>query len=459
MADLSEEKTKSPSVIGTFEGKCCDSNVFNNNDMHLNRELFDNLFNSEEYDRAIKNRYYIGFLGHPDDPGCMDYRNACIVMTECHIDDNGEVFGTFDLVNTPVGQTVKAFIDAGVTFGISIRGAGDVDGSGEVDPETFVFRGFDLVTFPAYNDCVPEFKEIAASSDLDKQVKYKKVCSTVKKNLSKITSCEALAVIQDQFRDDSQEFKEVGDRIEELSQEVELVDLSDAKLEAMTQLYLDEVEKNKQIEEEILSTQVAKNEVEVACSRKLASVKRIVGNQQADLNNKYKEAIRANSELKSKIKTLKAQKVDASSKLDAKMRSVEDMNLIYRRKIEANSKTISQKDSAIEDLKRQLNETVVARHKLESKASNLDENVKELSSRVEAAEQMVFEYQKAYANMYANALGVNVSNLSITSATTVSELQDMISSSTSSLNMPARADFVEEETIEPEFIGSEIVTI
>lgn len=34
-----EEKKKSSSILGTFTGKCCDSNVFNNNDMHLSREL------------------------------------------------------------------------------------------------------------------------------------------------------------------------------------------------------------------------------------------------------------------------------------------------------------------------------------------------------------------------------------------------------------------------------------
>ena len=136
-------KKNKKTVIGTFSGKCCDATVSNNNDMFLGQDLFNNLFQSEEYKRALENGYYIGFLGHPEDPGCMDFEHACIVMTECHMDSNGEIFGTFDLVDTPVGRIVKAFIDAGVTFGISIRGAGDVAGDGTVDPETFVFRGFD----------------------------------------------------------------------------------------------------------------------------------------------------------------------------------------------------------------------------------------------------------------------------------------------------------------------------
>ena len=44
-------------VLGTFTGKCCDSNVFNNNDMHLSRELFEKLMASDEYKRAMDNRH------------------------------------------------------------------------------------------------------------------------------------------------------------------------------------------------------------------------------------------------------------------------------------------------------------------------------------------------------------------------------------------------------------------
>ena len=69
------------SILGTFSGKSCDSNVFNNNDMHLGRKLFENVIASQEYKDGIKRGHYIGFLGHPEDPGCQDFRNACIVMT------------------------------------------------------------------------------------------------------------------------------------------------------------------------------------------------------------------------------------------------------------------------------------------------------------------------------------------------------------------------------------------
>lgn len=101
----------------------------------------------------------------------MEFQNGCIVMTDMWI-ENKKVYGKFNLIDTPIGQIVKKFIDAGVKFGISIRGAGDIiDNS--VDPETFVFRGYDLVSFPAYPDSIPKFTAIAASTHV-LSVRYKR---------------------------------------------------------------------------------------------------------------------------------------------------------------------------------------------------------------------------------------------------------------------------------------------
>ena len=205
------------SVIGTFTGKCCDANVVNNNDMHLGRDLFENLLNSEDYKMAMETHHYIGFLGHPENPDCQDFEHACIVMKDLRILDNGEIEGDFDLIDTPVGRIVKSFIDAGVNFGISIRGLGDVDGNGEVDPEGFIFRGFDLVTFPAYDDCIPEFKAIAASTDTKRKAAFKKVCAAINANIKDISSSETLEFIQDQFNEGTDEFNIIQNRLDELA--------------------------------------------------------------------------------------------------------------------------------------------------------------------------------------------------------------------------------------------------
>ena len=79
-------------ILGTYTGKCCDAAVVNNNEMKLNRELFEKLLASDEYKDAMEHRYYIGFLGHPEDPNCQDFKNGCIIMTSMEIKDNDEVF-------------------------------------------------------------------------------------------------------------------------------------------------------------------------------------------------------------------------------------------------------------------------------------------------------------------------------------------------------------------------------
>ena len=43
---------------------------------------------------------------------------------------------------------------------------------------------------------------------------------------------------------------------------------------------------------------------------------------------------------------------------------------------------------------------------------------------------MVLDYQEAYANMYANALGVHLSEFSISASTTVKDLQKLITAKT-----------------------------
>ena len=446
------DKEKMPAVIGEFSGKCCDANVFNANDMHLGEELFEKLFASEEYQRAMQNRHYIGYLGHPEDPNCMEFEHACIVMTECHMNGDGEIEGKFDLVSTPVGKVVKSFIDAGVNFGISIRGAGDVANDGEVDPDSFIFRGFDLVTFPAYSDCIPEFKEIAASQDLDKQVKTKKVYATIRANLDKITSTEALDMIEEQLREDSDIYNEVEERKNQLAEaELEaqmdatavdesaaIIEVQEQKIDSLVQLLAEEVEDNKQLADRLAASEKEAAAFEVACSRKLDSYSRIVSTQISDMEEERTKLIQANKALSAKLN-----KVIASS--DSK-------NLKYNQKIEASSRAISQKDSAIESLKAQLSETVAANEKLSKETSNLGESVEDLKSRVEAAEDMVLEYQKAYANMYANALGVHLDNISITSATTVAELQKIIKGGCNTSGMPARPsfDYEEDEVVDGE---------
>ncbi len=462
-----------PVIIGTFEGECADSNITNKNGLDITREVWENVFASEEYAEGIENGWFIGFCGHPEDPNCMDFRNACIVMTEGHIDDNGKIYGKFNLVDTPVGQVVKKFIDAGVKFGISVRGAGDIYNN-SVDPDTFVFRGFDIVAFPAYPESVPEFTAIAASTDADKQAKYKAVCAAVRTNLQSITSSEALDVIQAQFAEQSDEYKMIDAKKKELenckvqssedtSDESEDIDIQEQRIEGITQLYLStrneladsrdrfnklsesshkeisELRKiNASLNDEVsmLNNHIAI--MESSASRKIKTLERITASQmksiKSDLDESKKRCkIMQSTNTKLKDEKIKLDKkmsnlVTANEQLSKENKSLSTSNLIYKQRIEATANDIDEKDSVISDLRTELRETVTAATESESRTSNLDAKIKKLQQEVSAATKLIQEYQDAYANLYANAIGVHLEDVRVTSATSVRELQSIIGS-------------------------------
>lgn len=419
---------KSMSVLGTFEGECADANITNNNGLDITRPVWEAVFSSDDYKQAIELGWYIGFLGHPEDPNCMDFRNACIVMREGYIGEDGKVQGKFDLLDTPVGRVVKTFIDAGVTFGISVRGVGDITDN-SVEPDTFIFRGFDLVTFPAFPNAIPEFSAIAASSDVKKQQAYKSVCSAVSKNLSDITSASAIEVIQSEFAAQSKEYADLENRKNAIlgtTSADSRISYLQKRLDSVMQLYLDEVNASSQLR---CSLDDMRNNSE----RRLRVVERITASQirrldaeSTDISKKYRTSVAANSKLKGELERLN------------------NVNLKYKQKIDASTQLLRSKDSTISGLKKDLAETVSAKSAFESKTSNLDAKVDNLQAQVQSTTRLLREYQEAYVSIYANALGVDLKRnaFSISDSTSVNDLKSKITAATNTSSVAANPEML-----------------
>ena len=77
-----------------------------------------------------------------------------------------------------------------------------------------------------------------------------------------------------------------------------------------------------------------------------------------------------------------------------------------------------------------------------------------LYSELKACQSLLTSYQQAYADIYANVLGVHLDNINVTSSTTVEDLESTIDSAVNTANVPARADMLEgyveesEETVD-----------
>ena len=465
---LGSEQINNSAIIGTFEGECADGLTTNANNMDIPVEVWTTLFNSDTYKQAIELGWYIGYLGHPEDPNCMDFKNACIVMTEGHIDDDGKVYGKFNLIDTPVGRIVKSFIDAGVTFGISVRGVGETTPNGiseSVNPDSFVFRGFDIVTFPAFENAIPEFQALAASTKLENQVKYKKICASLDTNLPDITSPVAIETIQEQFSPNSDEYAMLESRKSELDADATVdpnaqLDLAEKKFDGMYQLYQDAKDEIADLEELFFEDEKLIEDMTADADytdKKIQIFESTINNQNAKLRKitaqyetKNKALITANKKVKAENKRLINSNKDLQSKnagLQSKNKELREItasqkstidemqknNLKCNREIKSNQKkiesatqTISDQEQSIRELQSKLNETV-KRQKIEAtKSLNRDDENERLRKELVSVRKILAGYQTAYVNLYESASGIDLSNIPITASTSVDDLHNVI---------------------------------
>jgi hypothetical protein len=417
---MDENKLKDSVILGTFEGECADADITNLNGLDITRPVWENVFNSEDFKQGIELGWYIGFLGHPEDPNCMDFRNACIVMTDGRIDNDGKVYGKFNLIDTPVGRIVKSFIDGGVTFGISVRGAGDVDNN-SVDPDTFVFRGFDLVSFPAYPNSIPEFTSIAASSDVKEQKKYKNICKTLNENIDGLNTKESIKIVKACFAPQSEEYKTLDEKLNEMDKiegdvvEEENVTLLKNELGALTHLYSQAVAEIQSLKDQLNTLTKTNESLLCTTNRKVKAIKKIASSQHTYLKDELDNVRFKNKVLSNNLNKVKDESIKASK-----------LNLKYKMNIESNAKKLRDMEAIIASLTESKSKTVENLTQYKAKVSNLEKKITDLSQDIKASENIIADYQDAYAKLYANALGTQLDQISVTSATTVNELEKAI---------------------------------
>jgi hypothetical protein len=121
--------------------------------LHLNgiciqgdiRNANQRVYSSREIDRAVKTLNeqisggysVLGEVDHPEDLK-INLDRVSHMITKMWMDGpNG--YGKLKILPTPMGQLVHTMLDSGVKLGVSSRGSGEVDGSGNV-------QGFEIIT-------------------------------------------------------------------------------------------------------------------------------------------------------------------------------------------------------------------------------------------------------------------------------------------------------------------------
>lgn len=152
--DSVKQNARGTAILGRLTGPCADIINPTRNGRKYSDELWKKVFRDPIVKEYFEAGGIFGELNHPESRQETDLTQVCVCMSEPPKEDkNGHLIGSWDILDTPNGRILKTLCDYGYKLGISSRGSGDVttdyDGNEAVDPDTYEFKGFDVVYLPA----------------------------------------------------------------------------------------------------------------------------------------------------------------------------------------------------------------------------------------------------------------------------------------------------------------------
>lgn len=164
---LLESKSSTKGVLSTRTCSLMDIEKYNENGRSYPRAIFTDRILTKEIKDKMKKKCLLGEINHPKDRFESSSDKVAISMTNMWIDeDNQKLMGTFDVLDTPMGQIVETMLEYGSHIGISARalGKGRKTRQGEeIIPESYMFKTFDIVVDPGFFDSRvnPDNKELS----------------------------------------------------------------------------------------------------------------------------------------------------------------------------------------------------------------------------------------------------------------------------------------------------------
>jgi predicted RNase H-like nuclease (RuvC/YqgF family) len=192
---LIESKTPRKGCLGRLEGICADFKNPTRNGRLYGLQLWKNVFDNKFVKESLSTKTLFGELDHPEDRFEVLAKYACVCMTDYKIDEaNGVVYGGFDILDTEAGRILKSLVDYGSQMGVSSRGEGDIiqgeDGE-EVDPNTYDFACFDVVSTPA----VEKARQTVVES-VEQSRKKRHLLETIEREIKNADTVEVLDNIE-----------------------------------------------------------------------------------------------------------------------------------------------------------------------------------------------------------------------------------------------------------------------
>lgn len=151
--------TKPPKVLKVVKGCVADWKK-NRNGRVYPKQLWENVINSDYVKEMIRDNSLFGEGDHPEERNEISLQNVSHAIKELWIDEEKQqVWAELHILDTPIGNLISNLIEYGTHIGVSSRGAGEVDSSGNVNPDTYKFFTFDLVCRPSVADARPSIVE------------------------------------------------------------------------------------------------------------------------------------------------------------------------------------------------------------------------------------------------------------------------------------------------------------
>lgn len=153
--ELTEEEKKKRGILCRLYGDCADIIADTRNGRHYSEKLWEKVFNDPIVKERIERGGIFGEIEHPLSRSEVDPEKIAISLPELpKKGKNGKLIAYFDILDTPCGKIAYQLAKYGYKWGVSSRGEGDIkesvwDDKQEVDPDTYTFYCFDLVSMPA----------------------------------------------------------------------------------------------------------------------------------------------------------------------------------------------------------------------------------------------------------------------------------------------------------------------
>lgn len=193
---LVDKYKKSSTALGVLHGPCADFIEQTSNGHFYSQKVWEKVISSEYVVEAIKTKTLYGEIDHPEERLELKAEYAAVCCTGLWIDEQQQcLMGTFDILPTEKGKTLKALCDYGSILGVSSRGVGDltydpVKGN-VVDEDTYIFVCFDVVVQPAAKKARQQFKSLTEAKE-----SAKPVIAVIQDSISKSQSESDLGMVQ-----------------------------------------------------------------------------------------------------------------------------------------------------------------------------------------------------------------------------------------------------------------------